>query len=193
MATGNGLQLVRTVTGKTASIRPYFVPATYGTALFVGDPVRLISTTGTMDALNEVPCVAAAATGEIILGVIVGFEPDAANLLSANYKAASKARYVLVCDDPDAVYQVQEDAVGGAVTAALVGAMANANFVVAAGSTVTGLSGVMLDSSTTTASAADLKIIGVARDSVNAAAASGGAVLEVTILSSAIKATDSQS
>ncbi len=194
MATGFGLRFVRTLHGNSPIIEPFSVPASYGTALFIGDPVRLISTTGTMDAEAELPNIAAAATGEIILGVVAGFEPNGSIPLTGNYNPASTLRKVLVNIDPDSVYEVQEDAAGGAVSAALVGAFSNCAFIVAAGSTVTGMSGVMLDSSQTTASAADLKIVGVQRDGGNNfAAKSGGAILEVMILAPAIKATDSQS
>lgn len=193
MATGFGLQLVRTTRGTNASIRPYYIPSTNATALFKGDVVELVNTTGTMDPKNEVPTVTQFVTGHIPLGVVVGFETDPSNVYTGHYRAASTNRYVLVCDDPDAVYAAQEDAVGGSVTAALVGALTNCAVIIAAGSTVTGLSGTMIDSSTTTASAADVKIIGVQRDGTNVAAQTGGAVLEVVLNGSALRATDSQS
>lgn len=193
MATGFGLQLVRTLHGNAPLQKEFYVPSTDSTALFVGDVVKLVATTGAMDPLNEVPAITRAATGEILLGVVTGFRTDDSLVYTGNSRAASTNRYVQVCIDPDAVYQAQEDAVGGSVTAALVGAMANVNMVVAAGSTATGLSGTMVDSSTTTASAADLKIVGVKQDAQNQAAQSGGAVLEVMILAPAIKSTDSQS
>lgn len=193
MATGFGLQFVRTLHGNSPIIAPFNCLATYATALMEGDVVRLVSTTGTFDAVSQLPNIERAATGEILLGVVAGFEPDGVHLTDGNTRAASTARTVLVNIDPDSVYIAQEDAVGGSVTAALIAAMTNVNIVVASGSTVTGKSGTMIDSSTTTASAADLKIVGVLRDSVNAAAQSGGAILECMILSPAIKATDSQS
>lgn len=193
MATGFGLQFVRTLHGNSPIIEPFNVAAAYATALFEGDVVRLVSTTGTMDAAGELPTVERAATGEILLGVIAGFEPDGVNLLTGNRNPASTGRVALVNIDPDSVYQAQEDAVGGSITAALIGAFTNCAMIVAAGSTVTGKSGTMVDSSTTTASAADLKIVGVLRNGTNAAAQSGGAILECMILSPAIKATDSQS
>lgn len=194
MATGYGLQFVRTLHGNSPIIEPFNALATYATALFVGDPVRLINTTGTYDAVSQLPNIQAAATGEIILGVVAGFEPDGVALVSGNYRAASTARTVLVNIDPDSVYVAQEDILGAPVTAAQIAALSNVNFIVAAGSTATGLSGVMVDSSTTTASAADLKIVGVKRDAgLNLAAAAAGAELEVMILAPAMKSTDSQS
>lgn len=193
MATGFGARLIGRAGGGAPRLREYYVPASDSTALFQGDFVTLVPTTGAMDPKNEVPVVQRAATGNVLLGVVVGFRPDPALPYTGQYRAASTARYVTVCDDPDAIYEIQEDAVGGAVTAALVGALSNADIVVAAGSTATGLSGTMLDSSTAAATAEDLKIVGVRRDLANAAAQTGGAVLQVMILAPAIKATDSQS
>lgn len=193
MATGFGARLIGRAGGGAPRIREYYVPSTDSTALFQGDFVTLVPTTGAMDPNNEVPAIQRAATGNVLLGVVVGFKPDASLPYTGQYRAASTARYVLVCDDPDAIYEIQEDAVGGAVTAALVGAMSNADIIVAAGSTVTGLSGTMLNSDTAAASAEDLKIVGVRRDLVNAAAQTAGAILQVMILAPAIKATDSQS
>jgi hypothetical protein len=194
MATGFGARLVGRLGGGEARINVYSVPASDGTALFEGDFVKVVDTTGAMDADGELIAITRAATGNPILGVVVGFEPTAELPYTGQYRAASTLRKVLVCDDPDAIYEIQEDADGGAVTAALIGALSNADIIVAAGSTVTGYSGTMLDSSTAAASAEDLKILGVRRDGVNAAAATGGAILRVRILSAnhALVKTDSQ-
>jgi hypothetical protein len=193
MATGYGLRFSRTIHGGNPETRRFYVPSTDSTALYEGDVVKLVDTTGAMDPKAEVAVCTRAATGEIPLGVVVGFDPDSSALLTGNYRAASTNRYVNVCFDPDSVYIAQEDAVGGAITAALVGAMTNVDFIVASGSAVTGLSGTMIDSNTTTASAADLKVVGVpANGGDNYAAKSGGAELEVMLLGMAIRATDSQ-
>lgn len=194
MATGFGLQFSRTLHGGKPLTMRCYVPSTDATALYKGDVVELVNTTGAMDPKAEVPAVTRATSGHILLGVVDGFDVDSSALLTANYRAASTNRYVNVIIDPDAVYKAQEDAVGGSITAALIGAMTNVNMIVAAGSTATGYSGTMIDSSTTTASAADLKVVGVPADGgSNYGALSGGAVLEVMILAPAIKATDSQS
>lgn len=180
--TGFGLRLVGRIGGGEPEIREYSVPSTDGTALYQGDVVELVNT---MDADGQVSTVKAATSGHILLGVVVGFKPDASLPYTGQYRAASTARKVLVCDDAQAIYEVIEDAIGGAVSAAAIGEMENANFIVAAGSTVTGLSGIMLDSSTAAATANDLKIIGVRRDGVNAAAQTGGAILLVKLGSNA--------
>ncbi len=194
MATGFGLRFSRTLSGRPPVTKRFHVTASDGTALFKGDVVTLVTTTGTMDTAGEYQDVVRAATGNILLGVIDGFKPDGSLPLSGNYRAASTERYVDVIIDPDAVYQIQEDGLGTAVTAAGVGAMFNYNIIVATGSTATGLSGTMLNSdSGASASAADLKVIGVCPDGGSNYVGGGTAVLEVMILAPAIKATDSES
>jgi hypothetical protein len=101
--------------------------------------------------------VARAATGDVIVGVVVGVKPDTQD--SLRYRAASTAREVYVADNPDLVFEVQEGSSGTALTANDIGL--NINFVVAAGSTVTGLSGTTLNNTTeATTNTLDLKIIG---------------------------------
>lgn len=194
MATGFGLRFSRTVTGQAPVVARFYVPASNAVIMCKGDVVRLVATTGAMDPKGEVAAIALAATGEILLGVVDGFEADSSAILTGACRAASTARYVNVNIDPDSIYEVQEDAVGGSVTQALIGAMSNCALIIANGTATTITSGTMLDSSTTTASASDVKIVGIAGDGGNnVGALSGGAVLEVRILSSAINATDSQS
>ena len=153
MATGFGLKLVGRLGGGEPHIGTYSVPASYGTALYVGDPVKVVDTTGTMDATSQYITINAAATGNPILGVVVGFKPEASLPYTGHYNPASTARLVEVCDDPNAIYEVQEDGLVTPLTAALVGSLSNADIIVAAGSAYTGLSGVMLNSDTAGAGA----------------------------------------
>jgi hypothetical protein len=132
----------------------FFVPATDGTALFIGDPVVKA---GSADA-NGVATVTRAAASGSISGVVTGFLPDSTGAIPRS-RAASTACYVLVCTDPNIEYEVQEDAVGGALAAVDVGL--NADIIVAAGNTYSAQSGVMLDTSTkATTSTLPLKILG---------------------------------
>ena len=79
---------------------------------------------------------------------------------SLTYRAASTLRTVYVCDDPNTVFEVQQVTGGTPLTANDIGL--NINFVVAAGSTVTGYSGVTLDNTTeATTNTLDLKIFGL--------------------------------
>lgn len=129
----------------------YCIPASDSTAVYIGDAVK---SAGSADA-NGVPTVAQAAAGNAIRGVVVGIVPDTE--ASTVYRVASTLRYVLVADDPDLVFEVQEDSAGGALTADEVGE--NADIVVAAGSTVTGRSGMELDSSDHKTATAQLRIL----------------------------------
>jgi hypothetical protein len=133
------------------SVNVYYVPVGNATALYVGDPVLLVSNTA--DA-NGIPTaeIAAAGGGTYITGVFMGVANNAGQLtipvLQSNsvYLPASKAAYIYVADDPNLLHMVQEDSDGGAMVAGAGGR--NADLVAGAGSTVTGLSGWMLDSST---------------------------------------------
>lgn len=124
-------------------LRRYFHPATDATALYIGDPV-IIAGSADGDGTPTATRATAAAAGRIT-GVVVGFEPNA-TINAAGFGAASTAFYPLVCDDPNVLYEIQEDSVGGALAATSVGL--NADLIAAAGSAATKQSGFMLDSST---------------------------------------------
>jgi len=120
--------------------------ASDATATFIGDFVKLDANT---NADGTVPAVKQAAAGDIMVGVLVGLEPDLTNegtLSSANYRRASTLRYGQVAWGDDVLYAIQEDSEGGAM--AITAAGTNANVIVAAGNTTTGLSGMEIDSST---------------------------------------------
>lgn len=134
--------------------RLYYVPSTYATALFVGDPVIKIGTANaaaiqghniaTLPEINK----ATAGDGNDITGVIIGFDADGDNQ-SRTHNPASTERVVHVADDPDLLFIIQDDA-GGTLTVADVGQNVNLVFTTA-GSTSTGQSGVEFDSSATAA------------------------------------------
>lgn len=122
--------------------------------IFLGDP---IVPTGAVDSYG-VPVVTIATAGAAapVLGAFVGVTDgpakgaSAATTLTQNlplYRQASIANYGLVTIDPNQVYAIQEDGVGGAI-ASTTGGFANGNLIAGAGSTFTGMSGWMLDSST---------------------------------------------
>lgn len=145
-----GFKLVGTTRGgpHTARVREYFVPSSDGTAIYVGDAVK---SGGTADSATGVATIAQAAAGDTLRGVVVGVNPIkgvavGSENLNRQYRPASTAMYVLVCDDPDAIFETQEDAVGGTLPLTAVGE--NADLIVGSGSTGTGLSGMQLDTST---------------------------------------------
>jgi len=157
-----GLKPVRHLLGlpMNGSVQPMFIPSTYATALFIGDPV-LKTANGSNAArvfapgagefqigtLPEINKCAAGATNRIT-GVIVAFAADPTNL-NLVYRPASTERIAWVCVDPFVVFEVQAD---GAIPAADMGLNANLIFT-QSGSTTTGLSGVELNSATQAADA----------------------------------------
>lgn len=187
-----GLEFSRTLHGGTPVTKRFYIPSTNSTALFKNDVVELVNTTGAMDPKGEVPQITQFVTGHIPLGVVSNFGVDSSAVLTGNYRAASTNRYVDVIVDPDACYYAMQDDVAGAMTQASIGALTNCALIIGSGSTATGYSGTMVDSSQVTASAADVKVIGIKADSVNVGAATA-CELEVVLMGAAIRATDSQS
>jgi hypothetical protein len=104
-----------------------------------------------------------------VLGVVVGVDPvegaGADGRDSLTYRAASTERYVYVADEPDLLYEIQEDGEGGTLAVTAVGNTADLTGFTA-GSTTTGLSSIEVDSSTATASGdgtEDVLIVGFSR------------------------------
>jgi len=137
----------------------YYIPATDGTATFIGDAVK---SAGSADATGMYPTVAQAAASEAIRGVIIGFgldpyimvNPDNLNM---KYRLASTAMYCLVVDDPFVIFEIQEDSVANYIAATMVGL--STDIVVGSGSTTTGKSAMELDSSDTATAAGQCKIL----------------------------------
>lgn len=134
-----------------ARVRAYYVPASYGTALFPGDPVVKTGTSNTTEVtapgvgvmpVGTMPEVNKATAGDTnaITGVIVSVaaDPDA---LGRRYIPASTGGVVFVNDDPQTEFEIQAD---GTIAAAQVGL--NAVLIYTnAGDTNTGQSGAELD------------------------------------------------
>jgi len=132
----------------------YFVPASDGTALFVGDPVKLLA-----DANAQgVQQVTKATAGAAVLGVVVGIintklDPIAGGMTGGSisidtpvYRPASTGQYVLVCDSPDVVYEVEASTgANAAYSFAVADVGLNADLTTVAGSTTTGTSGASLN------------------------------------------------
>lgn len=109
---------------------------TDGVAAFLGDMVKLTGTTG---ADGFTPVVAQAVAGDAIIGSIVEFFPDFENEAfigsQNNARAADTARKARVCFGSDVLYIAQ-----ASTTLVAENAGQNADIVVAAGSTITGIS-----------------------------------------------------
>lgn len=141
----------------TGAPRLYSHASGDATALYIGDLVKLAGTAQTINGVTT-PDVVRAATGDVILGVVVGINPTSRDTLG--YGAASTAYTLFVDDDPNSLFEVQDVNSGTALTVNDVGL--NANFVVAAGSTYTNQSGTTLDNTTeATSNTLDLKLVEV--------------------------------
>jgi len=144
---------------------------TDSTDMFVGDPVVITGASNTTEV--SIPGVgtkqpgtlqtvvkATAGTTNLITGAIVAFAADPDGL-STLYRAADTNRACFVADDPDVVFEAQEDSVGGALASTSVGL--NITPIYGSGSTVTGQSGCELDSNTAVATQGfQLRIVGLA-------------------------------
>lgn len=150
--------------------------AEYAQNVFLGDP--LVPTGDTDDYGVPVVNLATAGATNTVLGCFVGKTNGPAKAGGTAYtvtrdtpvyRESGVLTYGLVTDDPNQVFAIQEDSDGGAIAAAN-GGYSNANLVAGAGSTVTGFSGWMLDSSTAAGGnpTYQLRILGLLRGPDNA-------------------------
>lgn len=154
-----GLRPVRHANGTpwTGQARHYYIPSGDSTNYFIGDPVDIVGDSNDAEVFGQFPAntlseigLATLADGNKCIGAIVGFLPS--NRDSTVYGAASTERVALVADDPDLIFEVQDDG-GGTLSADTVGL--NAILISGSGSTTTGLSGYAMDGGTGTAPSAD--------------------------------------
>lgn len=150
----------------------YCIPSTSNQAFAIGDPVMLA---GAVNALGvQTIALATAGTGNQVLGAIVsgagapeyaaayGIPQDAPIVIPAT---KTQDYYVLVADDPNVIFRIQEDSVGGAIAAG--DAALNHNLV--AGTNNGYVSSWMLDSSgAATTATLQMKIIRLAQVQGNA-------------------------
>jgi hypothetical protein len=148
----------------------YAVAAADGTALFIGDPVKLDGSGN----VGGIATVTKATAGASVLGVIVGIVPakmdpvigamsaGAIALDTPQYRVASTAAYVLVADAADLLYEVEAVTGANAVVAMAAADIGlNADLATVAGSTTTGVSAAALDMSTkATTATLQFKIVG---------------------------------
>jgi hypothetical protein len=166
----NGFRPVKTLTGS-----PYngqgeiaFIPAADSSVVMVGDAVKLL---GDARAATGVPTVTrVSASTDIALGVVVGIlfsgvgdiqnVPPVTDLNTPVYRRASTDRYVLVCTDPNVIYEAQylTQSVAAATITANVGL--NGSWDVTAGSTTSGASGMSIAALSATTATLPLKVVG---------------------------------
>lgn len=104
--------------------RLYSIAASYGTALYIGDPVI---SSGTADA-NGIPGIALGAGSGALRGVIVGLGKHRTAMvnqsnLDITYRPASDPSvwYAMVVDDPNVLFEIQEESNGTALAATEIG------------------------------------------------------------------------
>jgi hypothetical protein len=137
-----GAKPVRYISGApyVGAANLYSTAAGDGTALYIGDFVKLAGTGQTIGGYVYQD-VTRAATGDVVTGVVVAVKPTQAT--DTIYRAASTATLVYVEDDPMVLFEMSEVNSGTAFTANDIGL--NADFVVASGSTTTGKSGTAIN------------------------------------------------
>lgn len=139
----NGLVPVSTITGAPWNAVVEVITLDAGhSAMYIGDVIKMTS--------DGYPDIFAAGDSAITaLGVVVGVEVNRGlNVATEHpgYMPANIAGKVYVVTDPDVIFEVQEDGVGGALALADVGL--NIEIINGSGSNTTGISGMEIDSST---------------------------------------------
>ena len=140
------------------------IPSGNGTATFVGDAVKIadldaIKIQGGPYAMAVIQCAAT----DPIFGVVMGFQQHTVSSgmdLGRRHRPASTSMYCMVKPaHPLDIYRIQCDDDTETIAVSDIGC--NADIIVGSGSTITGLSGMELDSNTTAATAGlQLKVVG---------------------------------
>lgn len=147
----------------------YYIAAADTNAFYIGDLVKLNQTA---DATRGIQGVTLGTAGATAVGVIVGIgtnpeggpyiNPSNLDRIWRPSGAQTENYYALVVDDPNVIFEAQEDGVGGTIAAANVSS--NVNIIYAAPGTGVRVSGTMIDSSTVnTTSTLNLKLLGLVR------------------------------
>lgn len=137
-------------------VHAYVVPASDGTALYLGDVVKSGGTMAVDSDGKYRPTVTRAAAGDTMRGIVVGFKSDYDNL-DLKYRVANTLRTVFVADDPYILCEAQED--GDTTPLAAVDMGENVDIIyTGTGSSVTGQSICELDSTTHTSSSAQFRL-----------------------------------
>ena len=172
-----GFKPVRHMNGSpwNGETRQYLCDSGDNVAVYIGDPVKLAGAAGAAgQVVSGVNCEGmmtiardtSGTTGQTVVGVVVGFLPDP-TALGNKYRVASTSRIALVVSAIDTVFEVQEDAVVTPIAAASVGLLTA--IATTAGSSTTGISAMVLDSSeVATTSTLPVKIIGLVNRPDNA-------------------------
>lgn len=150
MANVTGKKGLRPINQPYGNIRCNYYEAATGTAFYMYQPVDL-------DANGRV-VVSAASNSSYILGSVVGMADDAFGPISDSYSGYIPANpasvnsaglvEILVADDPQQLFVIEEDTGGSVLDAQAIGAGALFTYTATTGSTVSGIANVVLDRST---------------------------------------------
>lgn len=162
-----GLNPVADVSGRpwNGALRVMTTTTGDGTAIGIGDPVLALGTTTLNADGTYTKDVKIAATTDVFEGVVVAVLPDTRDSLI--YRAANTVRRLLVCDDPNALFEVQEGTGGTPIPAADLGL--NVSLAIGSPSATTGRSGATIDNTTqAVTNTRALKLIGISSRPNNA-------------------------
>ena len=147
-----GLSVLSPSKGIGVPVNAYYLPSSYGTAMYIGDPAVITGTSNTAVYNGWKPgCLpevnkATAGDGNKTTGVVVNFEIADYLNPQTKYHAASTEQIVYLADDPDTEFEIQAD-----TSLAVTDVGLNGVYIFGTASTITGLSGVRLDTGATTA------------------------------------------
>jgi hypothetical protein len=173
----NGFRPVKHLNGSpyNGQATLYAVSSSNGTAIFVGDLVKLAADANAQGIQQVVPATAGVAgTGAAAVGVVMGILPSKMDpvagkmttgsiaLDTPQYLAASTAGYVLVADATDLILEVEATNGGSAYSFAVTDVGNTCNVYAGAGSTTTGTSAHSADlGDKGTTATLPLKVVGV--------------------------------
>jgi hypothetical protein len=162
-----GARLIGNIYGApyNSRIRPYVVLSGDSTALYQGDFVTLVENGAVNEYGITLPAVTRAAATEVLAGVVVGVYRNADNL-TLTYRPASTLQTIWVCDDPNAIFEIQS------TTIALTDIGKNADIVVGTSHNVYQRSSSYL-SGTMASTTAQIRILGLSNSGNNAVGAYG--------------------
>lgn len=137
----------------TGKVNLYTVAAADGTALYVGDFVKLTGESDKGDDGFYHPTITQAAASDLLVGWVISFIPNP-NYLNQLHRTASTLRTAVVIDDPDAHFIIQSTGTGASGD---IGQCAD--ITVGAGNAFSGLSGMQLDHGTLGGGSGQLRIV----------------------------------
>ncbi len=177
-----GLIPYRRTTGEpyNGAANIYYVPAAFGTAIYVGDPIHIVTATADLQGIpgvgiptqgngTDTPITTYGLIGAMV-GIVSGGEPVIPVTRDLPvYHPASTAGYILVSDDPDMLYMIQENGnMGTGAAGSVAGPGKNVDLVSGTGSTVTGYSGWQIGSASLSVNALQMRVIRLLEQADNA-------------------------